>query len=153
MLVIAIFTVTAISTLPMISYFRERQTVSTLTTSIVQVLRLAQGKSLSRTNGTPWGVYINASRDTLTLFSGTTYEKRDPIFDQTLIIRRPFRICANGMTEDAPASIIFPVVPAVKNDLRFLELYSLDPQGDRSVIHVNLNGVVTVDQDPESVCH
>lgn len=154
MLVIAIFLVTAISTVPMISYYQERQTVSSLTVSIVQVLRLAQGKSLSRTNGMPWGVYIPATRESITLFNGKSYDSRDPVFDQVLAIRLPYRLCMDTMPNaDADATLLFPFIPEAKNDLHFLELYSQDAGGERSVIHVNRNGTIRTDQDPTSVCH
>lgn len=150
-IVITIFTITAASTIPFLSVYKQRQNLVGITAELLQVFRRAQGRSLSGTNGLPWGVIVGQGEeeDTFKLFA----EAPDlhPKYQEVHKVKRPFRICTN---KPAPDSILFPLDFTVNdNESFYVEIYSEDDAEDRAFVLVNTTGTIEAVRTHTEFCH
>lgn len=79
-IVIAIFAITAATTLPFLGRFQQRETLSTITDDVTRALRTAQHKAMSGEQDTQWGVRFEPA--TYILYAGKSYKNRLQQFDR-----------------------------------------------------------------------
>lgn len=79
-LVLAIFAITAATTLPFLGRFQQRETFQTITEDIVRTLQTAQHKAMSGERDSSWGVRFE--RGAYILYAGTSYTARRKPFDR-----------------------------------------------------------------------
>ncbi len=154
-IVMTIFAVAVASTLPLLSAYKQKQNLPTLTTELIQTLRRAQGRALSGTNGLPWGVAIirddteGATADSFVMFAGDlspTFEK----YQETHEAKRPFRIC----TDKADGQIVFPSDIRIENNENyFIEIYSMDDEFEKTYILINTAGTIEQSKTYNETCN
>ncbi len=152
--VMTIFAVMVAGTLPILSLYKNKQTISGLATDLLQVLRRAQGRALSGTNGLNWGVYISqdtsvgSTFDTFDMFAGIAPDQY-PQYKESHQVKRPFHICTNKSDK----RIIFPTsITIANNEKYYIELYSEDSDENIFVL-VNTTGTVEVAKTNSEWCH
>ncbi len=83
LLTLAILTLLIGVTVPKFSSFLNRFQVDTQSTDLMQLLRIAQSKSMASESDAQFGVHlVVGSGGSFTLFKGSTYAGRDLTFDQ-----------------------------------------------------------------------
>ncbi|MDD4628635.1 MAG: type II secretion system protein [Candidatus Peribacteraceae bacterium] len=79
--VLAIFAMAAVTAVPLIGSFQERQTLKTHAQNVVQVLRRAQNRAMLGERDSMWGVKFQTG--SYILYAGSDYAGRNFRFDET----------------------------------------------------------------------
>lgn len=87
-IVITIFVITAGITLPFVGNFQQIETIEMLRQDLVQTLRMAQNRAMTRQNDIKWGVRFEP--DSYTLFAGPSFEERIEGMDYKHILKGGF---------------------------------------------------------------
>ncbi len=130
LIVVAIMTILFSLTIPLgLSFYRNQQ-LGVHSQGIVQVLRMAQLKSISAEDDSSFGVYL--TNDNYILFKGSSYLTRDPQYDQNFNL--PLIINVSGLRE-----IIFSKLEGKPNVSGNIVLIS-----DENSIKIHINEIGTI---------
>lgn len=97
LIVLAIFVISAATTLPFLGMFREAETLSSISEDVAQTLRRAQHRAMSGQRERPWGVKFGEGH--FILFGGASFARRLPALDE--LHRVPPTYTFSGLAEIA----------------------------------------------------
>ena len=84
--VLAIFAITAATTLPFLGRFQQRETLTTISEDVTRALRTAQHKAMAGEHDAHWGVQFD--RGAYILYAGPNYMNRMKQFDRRHAVPR-----------------------------------------------------------------
>ena len=131
LIVLAIFVLSAATTVPFLGAFRETETVGTVAEDILQTLRRAQHRSMSGERERAWGVRFEADR--FVLFGGDSFAARLPALDE--VHRTREAAVLSGLRE-----VVFLPLTGSPREAGFVAVSH--PQGGSKRIEVNAVGAM-----------
>lgn len=132
LLSVAIISLIAGISLPVLGSFNERNNLDIVTQGIVGQLRRAQTYTRGVNGDSQWGVHVQSSD--ATLFKGTSYVDRDAAFDEITTI--PSSITPSGTTD-----ILYSKLEAAPSTAGTITLTNTNNNQSR-MITVNAQGMV-----------
>lgn len=119
------------------------------TKQIVQNLRLAQMRSITKFKDSEWGVYfdenVEGNDDKFVLFKGSTYETRDPSYD--IVTNLPDSIALSGINLNGDTNFItFSKVTGETSNYGSIQIF--DSQEGINTILINEKGLVGINETP-----
>ena len=146
LIVIGIIVVTVSAVFTVQGRFLVDTYLDTNTDQIVQDLRLAQMRSITRFKDSPWGVYfdedVSGNNDKFVFFNGSNYVSRDSSYDIEADLPNSIEfgnINFNGGTD----YIVFDKVTGETSNYGSIELMDTQGGGNINVISINSKGVIS----------
>ena len=133
LLSVAIISLIAGMSLPILASFNERNDLATITQSIVGQLRRAQTYARGVSGDSQWG--IQAQNGSVILFKGASYAVRDTEYDETTII--PSTISVTGLS-----TVIFSKGDATPSQSGSITLSNTNNNETRTIT-INAKGMVS----------
>jgi type II secretory pathway pseudopilin PulG len=127
---------------PALRFFQKESDLNNSAEEIINTLRLAQNKTLASEGASQWGVYFSTSTTPhqFTLFKGTSFASRDPVFDE--VHKLPELIKISEIDLAGSREIVFEQVTGITNQFGSvsLELES-DPTKTKTIYIENFGQI------------
>lgn len=109
LVIIGILVVLTAMAIPTFLFFQKESDLNNSAEEIINVLRLAQNKTLASEEASQWGVYFTTSTSPhqYVLFKGADYDFRDTSFDQVHKLPKSIEIYELNFEDNATSSIVF----------------------------------------------
>ena len=134
LLVVAIMAIILSSAYPLGAGFLARNNFKNKINETVNSLRIAQLNSISGKEAVSWGVNVDSNQ--ITLFSGTSYSSRNPVYDEVYDI--PPSVSANPV----PIEVVFDRLTGNPNSSATIVISS--DSGESASVYINEVGIVDV---------
>jgi len=114
--------------------------LDTKSSELVQALRLARVKAVSGLFDSNWGVYIDSSEDSFTLFQGDSYASRDADFDFVTTLPTSLDFSTIDLTGGGSGVVFLKNIGTVSS---YGDVVLVGADGKTETISVNSLGIVS----------
>jgi len=126
-----------------IGFFREESQLNNLAGEVINILRLAQNKTLASEQASSWGVYFSTTTDPhqYTLFKGGNYASRDTSFDEIRKLPKAIIISEIDLA-DGGSEVVFDRIVGTTKQPGSITLELKTDSAKNKVIHIEGSGQV-----------
>lgn len=146
--VIAIMFVLVSFSIPLFGSFQRKSDLVDSSEKVINVLRLAQSKTLASEGDSQWGVFFSTSTDPceLILFKGSSFGLREAVFDKVYKLPESIEIFEINL-EGGENEVVFNRLTGTTDQFGSLFLRLKSPQTEERAIFIDKYGQFSLEQE------